>query len=59
MKYNLSENSEILGYNKAKWVLGVLVGLLAFILYFNTVNHQYVLDDFSLISDNTVTTKCL
>lgn len=59
MKYNLSENSEILVYNKAKWGLGVLVGLLAFILYFNTANHQYVLDDFSLISDNTVTTKGL
>jgi len=59
MKYNLSENSEILGYNKAKWALGVLVGLLAFVLYFNTANHQYVLDDFSLISDNTVTTKGL
>ena len=59
MKYNLSENSEILVYNKAKWALGVLVGLLAFILYFNTANHQYVLDDFSLISDNTVTTKGL
>ena len=59
MKYNLSENAEILVYNKAKWVLGVLVGLLAFVLYFNTVDHQYVLDDFSLISDNTVTTKGL
>lgn len=57
MKNNLSENSEILVFNKAKWVLGVLVGLVAFILYFNTVNHEYVLDDFSLISENTVTTK--
>jgi hypothetical protein len=57
MKNNLSENSEILVFNRAKWVLGVLVGLVAFILYFNTVNHEYVLDDFSLISENTVTTK--
>jgi Flp pilus assembly protein TadD len=57
MKNNPSENSEILVFNKAKWVLGVLVGLVAFILYFNTVSHEYVLDDFSLISENTVTTK--
>lgn len=57
MKNNLSENSEILAFNKAKWVLGILVGSIAFILYLNTVNHEYVLDDFSLISENTITTR--
>ena len=33
-------------------LLGLLVGALAFLLYVNTVNHGYVIDDFSLIKDN-------
>ena len=59
MKSKLSDNSEKLIYNKTKWTLGIIVSLLAFILYYNTVHHDYVLDDFSLISENTVTTKGL
>lgn len=59
MKFKLSDNSEKLFYTKTKWVLGIIVSLLAFILYYNTVHHDYVLDDFSLISENTITTKGL
>ena len=59
MKFKLSDNSEKLFYTKTKWTLGIIVSLLAFILYYNTVHHDYVLDDFSLISENTITTKGL
>ena len=59
MNFKLSDNSEKLFYTKTKWTLGIIVSLLAFILYYNTVHHDYVLDDFSLISENTVTTKGL
>ena len=59
MNFKLSDNSEKLFYTKTKWTLGIIVSLLDFILYYNTVHHDYVLDDFSLISENTVTTKGL
>ena len=59
MNFKLSDNSEKLFYTKTKWTLGIIVSLLAFILYYNTVHHDYVLDDFSLIYENTVTTKGL
>ena len=59
MNFKLSDNSEKLFYTKTKWTLGIIVSLLAFILYYNTVHHDYVLDDFSLISENTITTKGL
>ena len=37
--------------------LGFIVALAGFLLYSNTLNHAYVLDDFSIISENTVTRK--
>jgi Flp pilus assembly protein TadD len=37
--------------------LGFLIFGLAFFIYFNTLNHGYVLDDFSTIKDNRVTTQ--
>lgn len=43
-------------FNSEK-VLGLIISIFCFILYANTINHGYVLDDFSIISENTVTTK--
>ncbi len=37
--------------------LSLLVFGIAFIIYFNTFNHGYVLDDFSTITENRVTTQ--
>jgi hypothetical protein len=37
--------------------LGFLMFSVAFVIYFNTLNHGYVLDDFSTIKDNRVTTQ--
>ncbi len=36
-------------------LLGLLVAITGFLLYSNTLNHDYVLDDFGLIRDNTQT----
>ncbi len=38
-----------------KRTLALLVALAGFLLYANTLNHDYVLDDFGLIKDNTQT----
>jgi tetratricopeptide (TPR) repeat protein len=35
----------------------ILIGVLAFLIYSNTLGHQYTLDDFSAIKDNYVTQK--
>jgi tetratricopeptide (TPR) repeat protein len=45
--------------NKRSFVrlLGLIVAAVGFILYANTLNHDYVLDDFGLIRDNTQTKK--
>ncbi|MCC7302447.1 MAG: tetratricopeptide repeat protein [Bacteroidia bacterium] len=37
--------------------LGIILAAAAFLLYFNTRNHLYVLDDFSVIKENTMTKK--
>ena len=37
--------------------LSFTIVLTCFLLYANTLNHSYTLDDFGLISDNTVTIK--
>lgn len=42
------------GYPGALWV-GLLAAALGFILYANTLGHQYTLDDFSAIKENWVT----
>jgi tetratricopeptide (TPR) repeat protein len=40
-----------------KRILGLFVAIAGFMLYSNTLNHGYVLDDFGLIKDNTQTKK--
>jgi tetratricopeptide (TPR) repeat protein len=37
--------------------LGLIVAAVAFLLYANTLNYNYALDDYSLIIENTVTQK--
>jgi len=39
---------------KRRWSLGLIVGLLGFVLYSNTLSHNYVLDDFSAIKENNI-----
>jgi Tfp pilus assembly protein PilF len=43
--------------NKLKLSLGIIVGLLAFVLYANTLTHDYALDDYGIIPENTITRK--
>src|SRR5437879_1856862 len=37
--------------------LGIIVAVVAFFVYANTLNHKYALDDYSLIIENTMTQK--
>jgi len=39
---------------KRRFVLGLIVGMLGFVLYSNTFSHGYVLDDFSAIKENNI-----
>ena len=39
---------------KSGWIVGVLAAALGFLLYANTLNHDYCLDDFSSIKENWV-----
>lgn len=41
--------------SKTKRLLALLVALVAFLLYANTLQHDYTLDDYSLIKENTMT----
>ena len=45
------------GHFNLKRSLALLVALAGFLLYANTLGHDYVLDDFGLIKDNTITKK--
>ena len=38
-------------------ILGVLIAIAGFLVYSNTLQHEYVLDDYGLIRDNTQTKK--
>jgi hypothetical protein len=40
-----------------EWSIGLGLALAAFLLYAGTLRHGYVLDDYSLIKENTVTTQ--
>ena len=42
---------------KKDFIYAALIALAAFLLYANTLNHGYTLDDFSVIKDNNVTTQ--
>ncbi|CAN5443769.1 hypothetical protein BH10BAC1_BH10BAC1_08800 [soil metagenome] len=35
--------------------LSFVIALIAFLLYANTLNHQFVLDDFSVVKENQLT----
>jgi len=38
-------------------ILGILIAIAGFLIYSNTLQHEYVLDDYGLIKDNTQTKK--
>jgi tetratricopeptide (TPR) repeat protein len=40
-----------------KWQLALILGVIAFVLYANTLNNEYVLDDNMVIAKNTIVTK--
>ncbi len=39
---------------KHKLILGILIAIIGFLLYSNTLKHEYVLDDYSVIKENWV-----
>ena len=41
--------------NSTSWIYGGIIALLAFLLYANTLSHDYALDDYSVLKDNYVT----
>ena len=55
VKKNIPRQSK--GANKLTIYLGFIVAALAFLLYANTLNHDYALDDYSLIKENSMTRK--
>ncbi len=43
--------------NEKSWLPALILAVLAFALYANTLNHGYTLDDFSVIKENYITKK--
>src|SRR6185436_15304165 len=41
--------------SKLKWMLGIFLALAGFLLYANTLNFEYTLDDYSVIKENRLT----
>jgi protein O-mannosyl-transferase len=41
--------------NSLKWTLALIIAAIAILLYANTLNHGYVLDDYSVIKENRLT----
>ena len=41
--------------SKLRWMLGIFVALAGFLLYANTLNFDYTLDDYSVIKENRLT----
>ncbi|MBL0342615.1 MAG: hypothetical protein IPP71_17995 [Bacteroidetes bacterium] len=39
----------------ASWIPGLIIAILGFILYSNTLNHSFTLDDYSVILENRLT----
>lgn len=39
---------------KRRMILGIIVGIIGFLLYTNTLSNGYVLDDFSVIKENNI-----
>ena len=51
-KKNLQEEKS---HKSIRTILGIFLAALAFLLYSNSFKHEYVLDDYGLIKDNTQT----
>ncbi len=48
------KEKELIVTKKHKFILGLIVAMLGFVLYYNTLSHEYVLDDYSVIKENWV-----
>ena len=53
------QKSKVIWTSKNKWLIGLLFFVFGFLLYANTLNHSYTLDDFSVIKENYVTKQGL
>ncbi len=52
---NKSGRKTVADSTKLVKTLAWLLGIFAFLLYFNTLSHAYVLDDYSIIKENQIT----
>jgi protein O-mannosyl-transferase len=52
---NKSGRKTVADSAKLAKTLAWLLGVFAFLLYFNTLSHEYVLDDYSIIKENQIT----
>lgn len=48
------EKTAVPAAQNKSWIFAIFFGMLAFLLYANTLNHGYVLDDFSVLRENTI-----
>jgi hypothetical protein len=53
-KYSESKKTVFLEIRKQRLILALIVGIFGFLLYSNTLTHDYVLDDFSVIKENNI-----
>lgn len=56
---NTPKKTETLTNNNQQFVWGIILFLFTFLLYSNTLNHKFVLDDFGALADNWVVKKGL
>lgn len=56
---NTPKKAETLTNNNQQFVWGIILFLFTFLLYSNTLNHKFVLDDFGALADNWVVKKGL
>ncbi len=49
------QQSALLSQKKITWTLGIIIAAIGFLLYANTLNYDYVLDDYSVIKENRLT----
>jgi tetratricopeptide (TPR) repeat protein len=54
-EHSSAEKQKIQSIKKTVWLLAAIVAVTGFLLYANTLNHGYALDDYSVIKDNRLT----
>ena len=51
------KKKEPISFYSKSWLWGLAIAALGFLLYANTLGHDFALDDFSAIKENFVTKK--